>query len=302
MAHWKPVRNLKAKLLHHPPVVVFFLCLLALAGAFISIGIYSKNHDIKNPDISMDWNQMLGSLASLKFCTHLNSTEILSGEQDEDSPRLLDHGDGSITNTSQKTKGVVHVSLLVPLVLIGDEPNPNSISATLLGSQLGLKGAAGKELLNVSLVLHQQTPFSKTESNTAPDLKLPTNAETQPRSSLFCVRITAPAHLLPQTPKPPVCPANDNLEMSTVRALARESYKQSSHDAPCLSLEYTPDPKLTVLLTQEEKVLARYHLMLVSMVLLAICIIMCLTGTLVCSRSQWHRANDHFKKKTLLGA
>lgn len=83
---------------------------------------------------------MLRSIASLKFCTHLNNTASLSGKQEEDSPPLLYHGDKSTTNASQKTTEVVQVFLLVPMVHFGDEPNYNSFSATLLGSQLGLRG------------------------------------------------------------------------------------------------------------------------------------------------------------------
>ncbi|XP_072528130.1 insulin-like growth factor-binding protein 3 receptor [Salminus brasiliensis] len=299
MAQWQPVTNLKTAVLHHPPVVVFSLCLLVLAGAFINIGIYSQHHDIKNPDISLDWNQILGSLASLKFCTHVNSTELLRGKQEEESRLLVDHGEGSITNVSQDAREVVHVALLVPLVRSGDEPSHASISATLLGSQLGLYGDAGKELFNISLFL--QTQLSSTESNSSP-----TNAETKPESSTSCLRIAAPAHLLPPKPEPPVCPGSDNLEkdMPPVRTLAAESYGQSAPNAPpCLSLKFTPDPKLTVLLTKEEKALARYHLMLVSIVLLAVCSMMCLTGTLTCSRSRRHLANDlHCQKVTLLGS
>lgn len=43
---------------------------------------------------------------------------------------------------------------------------------------------------------------------------------------------------------------------------------------------------------QEEKALARYHLLLVSIVLLALCIMMCLFGTLTCSRSRRQLTND----------
>lgn len=47
-----------------------------------------------------------------------------------------------------------------------------------------------------------------------------------------------------------------------------------------------------LLLYQDEKALARYHLLLVSIVLLALCIMMCLFGTLTCSKSRRHLASD----------
>ncbi|XP_066525406.1 transmembrane protein 248 isoform X2 [Hoplias malabaricus] len=249
-----------------------------------------------------DWNQMLGSILGLKFCTHLNSTDILNRKQVEDSPPLLNHEDGSVTNTSQKAKETVTLSLLVPLVRIGGEPNHNSISATLHGYQLGLKGSSGKEMLNITLFLSLQTQLSKTESVSALDLDLPTPAEANPKSLVSCLRITAPAHLLPQTPTPPACLA-DNLEaVPPVKAIATDSYKQTSqYEPPCLSLRFTPDHNLTVNLTQEEKALARYHLMLVSVALLAVCCMMCLIGSLTCSRSWRHMENNlHSQKENLL--
>ncbi|XP_017341021.1 transmembrane protein 248 [Ictalurus punctatus] len=298
MARWQPIANLRNQIIHHPPVTVFFTCLLVLTGAFISIGIYSQNHDIKNPDINMDWNQMLGSLADLKFCTQLNDTDLLNEKPDTNSPRLLDHADELINNIQQKSE-IKSMFLLVPLMHVGDDFEHSSISATLLGSQLGLEGSAGKQSLNISLFLDVQTRVSPADSEL---IQKPSNMQTKPQSYDSCLKITAPHNILPQTPTPPECPSNKNLEnnISPVRAIAIESYKKISKAQACLSLDFTPDSKLTVLLTQDEKALARYHLLLVSIVLLALCIMMCLFGTLTCSKSRRHLASDP-QKETLLG-
>lgn len=82
---------------------------------------------------------MLGSLADLKFCTQLNATDLLNEKPDVNSPPLLDPADEVIPNTQQKSE-VVSVFLLVPLRHVGDSLDHNGLSATLLGSQLGLKG------------------------------------------------------------------------------------------------------------------------------------------------------------------
>ncbi|KAM9495448.1 transmembrane protein 248 isoform 1-T5 [Clarias gariepinus] len=295
MARWHPITNLRNRIIQHPPVAVFFMCMLVLAGAFISIGIYLQNHDIKNPDINMDWNQLLGSLARLKFCTQLNDTDLLNERPDINSPLLLNHGDEPFNNTQQKTE-VISRFLLVPLMHVGEYLDHNSISSTLLGSQLGLKGSAGKQSLNISLLLNVQNHISSTDS--APTHK-PSNMQSTSQS-YSCLKITAPRHILPQTTLPQQCPSNKHPEnMSPVKALAIGSNKKSSNAPACLSFEFSPDPKLTVLLTQEEKALARYHLLLVSIVLLALCIIMCLFGTLTCSKSRCHLATDP-QKETLL--
>uniref|UniRef100_A0A672N898 Transmembrane protein 248-like n=1 Tax=Sinocyclocheilus grahami TaxID=75366 RepID=A0A672N898_SINGR len=132
MGQWRPVSNLRAQVSRHPPAVVFFLSLLILSITFVCIGLYSQNHDIKNPDISVDWNRVLGSIAGFKFCTHLNDTDA---PLEEDSPRMVEHSDRTNISTSS-----AHVSLLVPLAFTGDVPDNTAISATMLGSQMGMKG------------------------------------------------------------------------------------------------------------------------------------------------------------------
>lgn len=279
MGQWRPVSNLRDQASRQPPAVVFFLSLLILSITFVCVGLYSQNHDLNNPDISADWNRVLGSVASFKFCTHLNDSDL---PLEEDSPPMVEHKDQ--TNISTRT---THVSLLVPLVFTGDVPDEAGISVTVMGSQLGMKGAAAKELVNISLVLHTDVPNNQTHGGTP-------SART-----LTCVHFTALTHVLPQAPTPPECPAVEDGEKSPspVRAVAVQSYK---HNHPqCFSLEYTPDPRLTVLLTKDEKALCRFHLLLVSAALLIICILMSLCGTFSSRSPRLYQGND-LQKESLL--
>ncbi|XP_051739775.1 transmembrane protein 248 [Ctenopharyngodon idella] len=279
MGKWRPVSNLRDRVFRHPPVVVFFLSLLILSITFVCIGLYSQNHDIKNPDISVDWNGVLGSIAGFKFCTHLNDTDA---QLEEDSPRMVEHADR--TNISTST---AHVSLQVPLVFIGDVPDDTVISATMLGSQLGMKGAAAKASVNISLLLHTDIPNNQTP------------AGTKARQPLTCLHFTALTHVLPQTPSPPECPVAENADKnaSPVRTVAVESYK---HNSPhCFSLEFKPDSHLTVLLTKDEKALCRYHLLLVSVALLVICVLMSLCGSFSSRSPHYYQGND-LQKESLL--
>ncbi|XP_067292416.1 transmembrane protein 248 [Pseudorasbora parva] len=278
MGQWRPVSNLRDQVSRHPPVVVFFLCLLFLSITFVTTGLYSQNHDLKNPDISVDWNEVLGSIAGFKFCTHLNDTDA---SLVEDSPRMVKHADR--TNISTST---AHVSLLVPLEFVGDVPDDPVISATMLGSQLGMKGVAAKESVNISLLLHYDVPNNQT----------PAGTKIRP---LTCLHFTALTHVLPQTPSPPECPVAVNIDKdaSPVRAVAVESYKHNSPN--CFSLEFKPDPNLTVLLTKDEKALCRYHLLLVSVALLAVCILMSLCGSFSSRSPRSYQRND-LQKELLL--
>ncbi|KAK2866856.1 hypothetical protein QQF64_022489 [Cirrhinus molitorella] len=279
MGQWRPVSNLRDQVYRQPPVVVFFLSLLILSITFVSTGLYSQNHDLSNPDISVDWNRVLGAIAGFKFCPHLNDTDA---PPEEDSPRMVEHSDRTNISTSS-----VRVSLLVPLAFIGDFPDKTVISATMSGSQLGMKGAAAKASVNISLLLLTNV------SN------IQTPAGTQTGRPLTCLHFTALTHVLPQTPSPPECPVAEyeDKSASVVRTVAVESYK---HNSPhCFSLEFTPDPHLTVLLTKEEKALCRYHLLLVSVALLLICVLMSLCGSFSSRSPRSYQGND-LQKDSLL--
>ncbi|XP_077066176.1 transmembrane protein 248 [Siphateles boraxobius] len=279
MGQWRPVSNLRDQVSRHPPVVVFFLSLLIISITFVCTGLYSQNHDIKNPDISVDWNVVLGSIAGFQFCTHVNDT---NAPLEEDSPRMVEHADR--TNISMSTS---HVSLLVPLVFIGDVPDDTVISATMLGSQLGIKGAAGKTSVNISLLLPTDVPNNQTP------------AGTKTSGPLSCLHFIALTHVLPHTPSLPECPVAENVDKSAspVRTVAVESNKLNSPH--CFSLEFKSDPHLTVLLTKDEKALCRYHLLLVSVALLVVCILMSLCGSFSSRSSRSYQGSD-LQKASLL--
>ncbi|TRY97008.1 hypothetical protein DNTS_001435 [Danionella cerebrum] len=140
MGQWRPVSNLREQASRRPPVVIFFLCLLTLSITFVCVGLYSQNHDIKNPDIGVDWNGVLGSLAALKFCKHLNESD--TNLKEEEIPfQMINHDDQISITTS-----AAQVSLLVPLGFKGDVPDKMNISTTLMGRQLGMKGIVAEPM------------------------------------------------------------------------------------------------------------------------------------------------------------
>lgn len=52
MGKWHPLSNLRSYLEHHPPVVIFFLCMLMLSLTFIGVGFYTQTHVVRNPDVT----------------------------------------------------------------------------------------------------------------------------------------------------------------------------------------------------------------------------------------------------------
>ena len=49
---YKPLENLKGHVSNKPPMVVFVVCLFLFAVAMVSLGLYIKDHDVQNYDIS----------------------------------------------------------------------------------------------------------------------------------------------------------------------------------------------------------------------------------------------------------
>ncbi|KAJ8414053.1 hypothetical protein AAFF_G00066510 [Aldrovandia affinis] len=288
MGMWQPLGNLRSYLEHHPPTIIFFLCLLSLAATFIGFGEYSKAHDVMNPDIALDWNQVLASIANLKFCRFGNETEGGNApspdvdHRENASTPLVGHvaADGIPANASHPPLAPIHLSLLVPLALADSSQarSPASLRTTLWGRDIGLKGSAGNESLNLTLLFYSQ-----------PELR---NSETG--STFTCLRVTAPAHILPQTPQPPVCPVmeDNNSDHSPLNAITSPRKNCNPQNALCYCMEFTSNANLTVMLSQEERDLAGHHLMMVSACLLSLCGLLCLFGSLSCSKSRRYHGNE----------
>ncbi|XP_042562789.1 transmembrane protein 248 isoform X1 [Clupea harengus] len=274
MGKWHPLSNLRSYLEHHPPVVIFFLCMLMLSLTFIGVGFYTQTHVVRNPDVTPDWNQFLGSIASLQFCLPLNGS--VDGE-----PASLPREKGN--GQPENSVGIVQRSLLVPLAFKGNTAGetPSILSTALLGSQVGFQGAAGKEAFNMSLIFYPPTQA------TVPKFSLDSSS-VAPRT---CLQLRAPKSMLPQTPSPPDCPLKLDMgrDHSNIRVFTEQSDSSLFH---CLKLDFTPDDSLTAFLSQEDKNLVGLHLLWASATLLAMCGLLCFSASLACCRSRRYHGND----------
>lgn len=269
MGKWQPLSNLRSYLEHHPPGVIFFLCMLMLSLTFIGIGFYTQTHSVRNPDETPDWNQFLESISNLLFCVPGNgSAEV------ELNPFPKKKSDSQ--SDSQ--------FLLVPLVFSGGVrgETPRFLSTSLLGSQVGLKGAAEKEVFNMSLIFYSQK-------------------QTTDRGPVTCLKLWAPAVMLPKTPRPPDCPVRQGVASDHFNTRAFLSSKNVPPSFHCHKLEFTPDDSLTAYLSKEEKTLVGKHLLFVSATLLVICGLLCFGASLPCSRSRRYHGNElNLHKEPLL--
>nr|XP_015221893.1 PREDICTED: transmembrane protein 248-like isoform X2 [Lepisosteus oculatus] len=258
MVAWQPFGNLRRCMEDQPPVVIFFLCLLSLAVTFIGFGAYARSHEVKNPDIVQDWNQVLGSLAKLRFCVLENGTDsstapLVTGETHASAP-LVQHEthDGHVGNPSSDPLALTHLSIVGQLDWAPQrqDQDPVYLSATLWGKQLDFKGSAEKTALNISFILPS---WSQLAGN---------GSERQSGPSRTCIGFSAPARLLPDTPHPQECPTgmDSNSELPSVRAVVSPLSSQEPQNAlGCYSTVFTSDPKLTVMLSKHSVKQAEVH-------------------------------------------
>ncbi|XP_029960717.1 transmembrane protein 248 [Salarias fasciatus] len=264
MGLWQPVTNLRDYVSHNPPAFTFFLGLLTLAMSFICLGSYSHTHTLPNPDTSKDWNHLLSSLSQFQLCEKANES---SPELNSSVPSSLmeqEKDEKASVNVTKRPSSILTLHLRVPLTVTikppSDSPKDLHLHTTLRASLLNIGGEE-----NVTLTLEVLAG----------------------NSTRTCLTISAPAHLLPMSLRPPECPASEK-NISQIHAEASEQLLTESQ--ACYSLHFKNDPTLTVMLTQEEQSMAVRHLFEVGIFLLVICVLLCLTVSLTHSltrRQEW---------------
>ncbi|KAL0979324.1 hypothetical protein UPYG_G00183660 [Umbra pygmaea] len=278
MGSWHPIANLREHVYQHPPGVISFFCVLILALTFLSLGSYTYTHHLPNPDTPQDWNHFLSSLAHLLLCVKANG--IAMETVSSSTVGLQKLGVTAWTKSTQSPPTITNLSMLVLLAVMDtsdSQPlNDFHIHATLLASQLGL---SGNEAVNVTLRF-----FSQSEGG---------NVHT-------CITVSAPTHILPSTLRPLMCPASERTSYPVTAVATESSNMKPNASQSCYTLDYTPDSKLTAMLTQKELGLARRHLMQVSVCLLAVCVVLLFTASFAHSHTRRYHNNDLDRQRKLL--
>ncbi|KAF7661976.1 hypothetical protein LDENG_00248950 [Lucifuga dentata] len=233
---------------------------------------YSYTHTLTNPDITKDWNQLLSSLSLFQLCikANMSTDELVSPVPSP--PMEQGNNTGPSLNPTKSLPSITHLHLKVPLAVTtstSESLKGFGLHTTLAASQLGL---GGNESVNVTLHF-----LSENDTCT-------------------CLAISAPSHLLPQTLLPPDCPASEKI-ISPIHV--EVSKQQPSVLHTCYSLHAKHDPALTVMLTQEERHVAVRHLLEVSVCLLGVCLMLCLTANLTPSLYRTHGSGLNLQSELL---
>ncbi|ELT90464.1 hypothetical protein CAPTEDRAFT_222725 [Capitella teleta] len=268
-----PVENLKGFASSRPPIVIFMVCLGLFAFVLLSLAFYVQSNELQNPNVAEDWNMFLDSFADLEFCVQGNSSEAspylttdkttahpgLSARDVRSSPapppdETSAPATDSISNHS--------VSMLVTFYPTRDflliPHNMTHLTTTIFGRELGLKGVAGDEVINVSMEIAND--WNRTQCSGL-------HGRCKPIKVFTCVYFQAPAHVFPDSKIPPQCSAlNDTMPGMEYNAVMR-AHNPGTYTTfyckaqPFIKVKYNLDPTLTVWLSLHDRSVINLHLL-----------------------------------------
>lgn len=267
--------NLKGFASSKPPMVVFMVCLGAFAVVLLTMGYIVKVRDqLKNHDLSEDWNTFLENFADVEFCVLGNSSDAdiynpstspklsnaLSGLQ-KNFPGSVSH---NITTTTEKVTSPatvdeilnVSVSMWVEIRPTADfvsiPHNMTYLMTSMNGSQLGLEGEAADMELNVTFTL----PF---EWNSTQCM----NGYCTTVQILTCINFQAPAKFFPRTRQPDICLSKNEsgVEYHTRMVGFPIGSMMECRKNPVLRVKYQLNPQLTMMLSLHDRSVINLHLM-----------------------------------------
>ncbi|XP_038677363.1 transmembrane protein 248-like isoform X1 [Scyliorhinus canicula] len=304
MVTWHLLENMKYFVVHRPPMILFILSIGSLGIAFFSLGIYIRSHEVTNPDLPQAWNTVLQCFSKLEFCPSENESlwqnNTVPAEHGSIRRRLDPDPLAHVTTRQLSTTVAyaqdmpVSVSLLVPITFESKEPSKRFTSdiirlqAAVFGKQLGLEDSKAKEVINITLT----SPWP-------PEHYLSQINSTNTKSPLSCVTMSAAEHVLPQARYFPSCNFENHtdalLYQTTLAERSEKTPSQGHASAQCYKAQYKPEPKFTIVLSKEDRILCSQHLLKASYILFLLAlVIFCLSVACGLRKRLRHKAmNPH---------
>ncbi|XP_018414587.1 PREDICTED: transmembrane protein 248-like [Nanorana parkeri] len=176
---WQPCQGLRSCVLHHPPMVTFFLCVVTLGFTYLSLGVYIKTQPVRDIDFTQDWGDILQAVSVGKVCARGNSSRRKTTVE---GTRTVNPEDSANVN-ALVTFTVSPWQLAV---------NHSSLQIIATGTQLGMRGQFGWQTCP-----GEDTPL--TFSLTPYWWSIQCNGSEAECTVKYCVSLTGPRDLLPQS-------------------------------------------------------------------------------------------------------
>ncbi|KAK7925250.1 hypothetical protein WMY93_007560 [Mugilogobius chulae] len=252
-----PVENLRAYITSRPPLVLFMVSVSALAIAFLTIGYFFKIKEIKSPELTEDWNTFLLRFNEVDLCVSENET-IKHGLNESTTPESLVVTSGQSRPSTQAPlllddQGPINISVPITLTLDPQRPfggysrNITHLYATVLGQQVGLSGREAHEEVNITFTL----PVSWSSD----DCVLHGHSTSSPVT-------VQPPHCVPET----YTNATSWYKVFTTVRDSDTKYSQDYNPFWCYKgaigkVYHALNPKLTVIVPDDDRSLINLHLM-----------------------------------------
>lgn len=295
-----PLEILKSYVSSRPPLVVFMISVSAMAIAFLTLGYFFK---LKTPAMTEDWNTFLLSFNDLDLCISENET-LKHLVNDTTTPEsTVSSGQARSTQTPQtiEDSGPINISVSVTLTLDPLKPfggysrNVTHLSASIFGHQIGLSGRESHEEINIT--------FTLPASWNSDDCVLHGHCEQLVYTT--CMTVTAASEVFPVTVQPPHCVPetyNNSTTWYKIFTTARDANTKYAHDynpfwcykGAIGKVYHALNPKLTVVVPDDDRSLINLHLMHTSYFLFVMVITMFCYAVIKGRPSKMRQSNADF--------
>ncbi|XP_059754203.1 transmembrane protein 248 isoform X5 [Balaenoptera ricei] len=304
MFNINPLENLKVYISSRPPLVVFMISVSAMAIAFLTLGYFFKIKEIKSPEMAEDWNTFLLRFNDLDLCVSENETLKHLTNDTTALESTVASGQARMSTQSPQSledPGPVNISVAITLTLDPLKPfggfsrNVTHLYSTVLGHQIGLSGREAHEEINITFTL----PTAWNSDDCA------LHGRCEQVVFTACTTLTAHPGVFPVTVQPPHC-APDTYSNATlwykIFTTARDAntkYAQDYNPFWCYKgaigkVYHALNPKLTVIVPDDDRSLINLHLMHTSYFLFVMVITMFCYAVIKGRPSKLRQSNPEF--------
>lgn len=259
-----PLQNLKAFAISRPPLVVFTACLTTFAVATLSLSYYLRTGPVHNPDIEVDWNNIMDHMSQWKLCVI--------------TPHSIPHKPWTLgeSKTAQRQLSIMDI----PWQRATDLKKANGSISVLLRLRLGFRAKAflkNTDILTGEITL-KDLGYDVTELN-MPSLKVAIDLGAKHKlvnctiggycdvTPAACVTFFGLVSLLPSVREPKTCLSRipkDNGAIFHLQEYSNENEAMVHCSGFVILQEYIREELFEETLNYKEQTLMNMHLMYTS--------------------------------------
>lgn len=283
---------------NHPPLILFAVCVIFFALILSTLAYYvATTEDIRNPDVSKDWNMFLESFSKLELCILQHNVSLHADNMSPPPFRNIAHKK-KVKWRPWKTGETAKHTVSMPVVIqptrefVNVPHSLTSLSASIYGKYIGYKDPDSQYQLNVTMVI----PYNWQPSLCSNDF---TACKTVRVNA--CIQFLGPKALFPRGRGPRSLCAARSMDSVEYRAGLNwqmpdlNSFYYCRHRS-MIRVIHKPNPSLTVRLSKDQRRTIEGRLLYTSYILLVSALVV-VSWAVVVNHSKLRRTpstNDSF--------